>query len=139
MLVKPFGPDWLLKEVHRWERAVMIIHRAGLAAIAFEGLTIHDYTAGQELSSSVALIEVPPGAHHGMAYSTRSDKYYYVMSGRISFTIGGVREDGETEDVCIIRRGERFSYENGRSETAQILLVHTPSFDAAAEMFCEQD
>jgi hypothetical protein len=41
--------------------------------------------------------------------------------------------------VCIIRRGERFAYENRRSEPARVLLVHTPSFDAAAEVFCEED
>ena len=56
-----------------------------LKPIDFAGLRIFDYTAGFDLSSSLAIIEVPPGAHHAEAWSKRSDKYYLVIAGTIGF------------------------------------------------------
>ena len=55
----------------------------------FEGLEIRDYTADRDCSSSVAEICVPGGARHGRAWSKRSDKYYFGLQGKLSFTLTG--------------------------------------------------
>jgi len=59
----------------------VIIRMGEVVPFDFGGLGIRDYTAGQQLSSSFALISVPPGAAHPEAVSLRSDKYYFVVSG----------------------------------------------------------
>jgi mannose-6-phosphate isomerase-like protein (cupin superfamily) len=116
------------------EEAVMKIERDSLAIIDFEGLEIRDYTAGTEVSSSVAEVTVPAGARHRRAWSKRSDKYYYVLEGSLSFTVGVATLDLTVGDCCIVRKGNRFSYRNPTGERARVLLVHTPSFDLADEV-----
>lgn len=113
----------------------MKIERDSLRPFDFEGLEIRDYTAGMEVSSSVAEITVPAGARHRRAWSKRSDKYYYMLEGRLSFTLGAETLDLTVGDCCIVRKGSRFSYRNPTSEPARVLLVHTPSFDLAEEVF----
>ena len=97
-------------------------------------LHIYDYTAGQDTRSSLAVITVPPDARHPVAYSKRSDKYYYVVSGEVQFTLDGDVQRLAPGDFCLVRQGQRFSYENGTSEDAALLLVHTPSFDPDSEV-----
>lgn len=116
----------------------MRIERDSLRPFDFEGLEIRDYTAGADVSSSVAEITVPAGTRHRLAWSKRSDKYYYLLEGRLSFTLGAETLDLAVGDCCIVRRGERFSYRNPASEPAKVLLVHTPRFDLAAEVFEEE-
>jgi mannose-6-phosphate isomerase-like protein (cupin superfamily) len=101
------------------------------------GLAISDRTAALELSSSVATIDVPPGARHPRAWSDRSDKYYVVMEGRIHFEVEGEISDLEPADACIVRRGERFEYANRTPRPARLALIHTPRFDPDAEHFEE--
>jgi len=113
----------------------MKIERDSLRPIDFEGLEIRDYTAGMEVSSSVAEIIVPAGARHRRAWSKKSDKYYYVLEGTLSFTVGVKTLDLTVGDCCIIRKGNRFSYRNPTGERAKVLLVHTPRFDLAEEAF----
>ena len=62
----------------------MLLSRAEMRSVDFDGLRIFDYTAGQSLDASVAMIEVAPGAHHAEAWSRRSNKYYVVGSGKRS-------------------------------------------------------
>jgi len=97
------------------------------------GLAISDHTAALELSSSVATIDVPPGARHPRAWSDRSDKYYVVMEGRVRFEVGGESSDLGPADVCIVGRGEIFEYANRTPRPARLALVHTPPFDPDAE------
>ena len=52
------------------------IRRADVEPLAFGELRIWAYKADQALSSSLALVQVRPGATHGRARSTESDKYY---------------------------------------------------------------
>jgi len=63
-------------------------------SIGFEGLHILDYTAGRETRSSIAEITVPPGARHRKAWSRRSDKYYFTISGKVEFIVEGKRQPG---------------------------------------------
>lgn len=113
----------------------MKIERDSLRPFDFEGLEIRDYTAGAEVSSSVAEITVPAGARHRRAWSKRSDKYYYMLEGSLSFTVGVKTLDLTVGDCCIVRQGSRFSYGNPTSEPARVLLVHTPRFDLSEEVF----
>ena len=115
----------------------MKIERESLKAIEFDGLEIRDYTAGRDVSSSMAEITVPAGARHKRSWSKRSDKYYYVLDGRLSFIVDDQVVDLSTGDACIIRQGVRFSYENKTGAIVKILLVHTPSFELAEEVFEE--
>ena|SRR6185436_3266478 len=112
----------------------MIVRKAEVPPIHFGQLVIHDYTQGDESSSSLATIHVPPGADHPRAWSTRSDKYYYVLGGHVRFSLGREDYDLMPGDFCFVRQGERFSYVNLSSESATLLLVHTPRFDLNAEV-----
>ncbi len=80
---------------------------------------------------------ISAGARHKRAWSRRSDKYYYVVNGQLSFIINDQVVDLSTGDACIIRQGLRFSYENKTGAIARLLLVHTPSFELGEEVFEE--
>ena len=113
----------------------MWIRRQTLKPIDFEGVQIFDYTADAECSSSLAVIEVPAGAVHAQAWSMRSDKYYLVTRGEISFVLDGKAIQLGEGDFCLVEKGKRFSYRNGGSAPATLVLVHTPSFRLEAEVF----
>lgn len=102
--------------------------------VAWNGLEIRDYTAALDLSSSVAWIDVPQGTRHPRARSDRSDKYYVVVAGTVRFTTEGRTYTLGEGDVFVVPRGVSFEYENPASEKARLVLVHTPMFDAAAEV-----
>ncbi len=112
----------------------MIVTRESLKAIVFDGLRIFDYTATRNLSSSLAVVEVPPNAQHAAAFSKRSDKYYLVTKGLIRFVLEGSEFDLGVGDFCFVRCGQRFSYSNDRSETALLVLFHTPNFSLEHEV-----
>ena len=115
----------------------MKIQYDNLMPIEFDGLEIRDYTADQKTSSSIAEVTIPPGVRHRRAYSRKSDKYYYVIEGSLNFVIGEYACTPSAGDVCIIPKGVRFSYKNKSEVVAKVLLVHTPSFDLAEEVFEE--
>ncbi|HEY5467986.1 MAG TPA: cupin domain-containing protein [Coriobacteriia bacterium] len=115
----------------------MIIRRDSVSAFDFGGLGIQDYTAGLDSGSSFAVIAVSPGATHAEAWSRRSDKYYYVVSGTIEFTDSGETCALGAGDFCLARQGDRFSYRNTSGDAATILLFHTPSFDPDSEVFAD--
>jgi mannose-6-phosphate isomerase-like protein (cupin superfamily) len=113
----------------------VIVTHDSLRPIAFDGLRIFDYTATQSLSSSLAVVEVPPNARHAVAFSKRSDKYYLVTKGEVRFVLEGTEFDLGVGDFCLVRCGQRFSYSNDRSEMAMLVLVHTPMFSLENEVF----
>lgn len=115
----------------------MKIQHESVMPFDFEGLEIRDYTEDRNRSSSLAEIIFPAGAQHRRAWSKKSDKYYFVLEGRLQFTLGDRRVELETLDLCIIHKGERFCYENTTAEVARVLLIHTPSFDLNEEVFEE--
>jgi mannose-6-phosphate isomerase-like protein (cupin superfamily) len=115
----------------------MKITRSSIDSFGFRGLDIADYTSGLATSSSFAEITIPPGGVHPKTYSIRSDKYYYVVSGCIQFTVGNESFQLTAGDVCVILKNEQFSYRNDTQETSKMILVHTPSFDLESEMFEE--
>jgi len=80
----------------------MIIKHEAIEPIKFDKVKIIDYTAGQDISSSFAEITVPVGVSHKLSWSNRSDKYYYVVQGRLIFTVNNESNSLSSGDVCII-------------------------------------
>lgn len=115
----------------------MKISKSSIDPTDFEGLKIIDYTAGKDTTSSLAEITIPPGVKHRKAHSKKLDKYYYIVSGRIQFNVEGELYDLCQGDVCVILKGQKFSYKNGTSEVARLILVHTPRFSLENEVFDE--
>ena len=115
----------------------MLLTRSSMSPVDFGGLRIFDYTAGQSLGSSVAAIEVAPGARHAEGWSRRSDKYYLVSSGEIRFVLDGEPHTMKAGDFCFVAKGRRFSYSNESAQLAILVLVHTPSFDLREEVFVD--
>lgn len=113
----------------------MFIQRRDVTTIDFDGLEIRDYTAGSDFGSSLAEIRVPVGVAHKPSWSTRSDKYYYVVEGRVVFTVNDRELELSPGDVCVVPRGDRFLYKNEGDREARLVLVHTPSFHLDAERF----
>ena len=111
------------------------IRRAEVEPLAFGDLQIWDYKPPHELSASIALVQVKPGASHSRSRSTRSDKYYYTLGGLVEFEVGGITYWLAQGDLLIIPKGEWFDYRNGGPETATLLLLHTPPFRLSAEEF----
>jgi len=58
------------------------------------------------------VIHIPPNSQHSESWSTRSDKYYYIINGEIQF----ISEEKEFKlskgDFCIVEKGQHFSYRN---------------------------
>jgi mannose-6-phosphate isomerase-like protein (cupin superfamily) len=115
----------------------VIVKRASVAPLGFDGLQILDYTAGLGSSSSLAHIHVPPGTRHALSWSTRSDKYYYVLAGALSFWVDGEQTTLEAGDLCLVPKGRRFRYENLSEGPVELVLFHTPGFQLEAEVFEE--
>ena len=115
----------------------MLIRSEDIKAINFEGLFIYDFTAGQATNASFAVINVPVGIRHREAWSKRSDKYYYVVSGQLGFTLDGVEYLLSQGHFCRVAQGQKFSYHNRGTEAVRLILVHVPSFELASEIFTE--
>jgi len=113
----------------------MIVKHKEVEPIEFDGLQILDYTAGQDISSSIAEIIVPIGTSHKRSWSNRSDKYYYVVQGEVSFTVNDETHTLFSGDVCIIPKGDRFRYKNIGSSEVVLILIHTPNFKLECEKF----
>ena len=100
-----------------------------IEALEYCGLQVKDYTSSIECGASLAVVTVPPQGGHPAAYSERSEKLYLIVRGTVSFTIGDDVATLNEGDVCLVRRGEVFSYQNYTRETACLVLHHTPAFD----------
>jgi mannose-6-phosphate isomerase-like protein (cupin superfamily) len=113
----------------------MVIRKNDVCPINFNGLNISDYTANAKLISSFAIIDVPPEFSHQLSWSKRSEKYYYIISGKIEFVVDNKPFILEKGDLCHIKQGEKFMYKNTFFENAVMVLVHTPNFDLNEEVF----
>ncbi len=110
-----------------------VVRASELEPFNFGDLSIADYTAGKETTSSIAVIDVPAGAEHPAAFSDASDKYYLVLSGSVIFRVGGEEVTLGHLDLLVIPRGTEFAYVSADGP-AQMVLVHTPPFRAEAEI-----
>ena len=113
----------------------MIIKKDSLKPIDFSGLKIYDFTEGLELSSSFAVIQIPPNSQHSESWSMRSDKYYYIINGEIQFILEEKEFKLSKGDFCIVEKGQHFSYKNIQKNFANLILIHTPNFNINYEKF----
>jgi mannose-6-phosphate isomerase-like protein (cupin superfamily) len=113
----------------------MIIRKEDVNAIDFNGISIRDYTSNCDEKSSFAVITVPPHVSHQISWSTRSDKYYYIIEGSIDFLINEKKHCLKEGDFCLIKKGEKFTYTNNSNEASSLILVHTPTFKIDKEIF----
>ena len=113
----------------------MIIRKESVKSLEFNGLKILDYTADLDGSSSFAIITVPPESRHGLSWSKRSDKYYYVVQGSIAFMLENDSFSLSEGDFCLVKKGENFDYRNETQTDVKLILFHTPSFDLSSEVF----
>ena len=103
----------------------------------FDGLQIRDFIPGLLDSVSVAFIEVPPGVAHPKAKSTRSDKIYFCIEGRVQFKSEGKGFELKPKSLLVIGKLEWFEYSNKGCSSASLLLLHIPSFDLNSEVFAK--
>lgn len=111
------------------------IQKDSIQPLNFNDLIIFDYTAGLNTRISFALIIVPPECGHPKARSKISDKYYYVKSGIVSFMIHDKEFILYPGDFLLIEKNKWFSYQNKSSSSAELILIHTPSFSLEEEEF----
>lgn len=121
--------------MEKFKRSRVFLKQRDMEPLEFEGLQIRDYTSSVDCSSSLAVVVVPSNGSHPPACSERSDKYYLVVEGAVSFTVGNYRAILEELDACLVRRGEVFSYRNHTRKTARLVLLHTPPYDHRFEKF----
>lgn len=117
----------------------MIIRKDSLNPIDFFGLKIYDYTAGFNSKFSFAIVEVPPNSKHNEAWSTRSDKFYYVINGEIQFILENKEFTLFKNDFLVVLKGQHFSYKNVQKSNATLILMHSPSFDINFERFLRKN
>ena len=99
------------------------------------GLQIRELTPVGLESASVAEIEVPPGSRHETARSTRSDKVYICIQGKVTFRVENSGVELETGDVLLIKKNEWFDYVNDTESPVKMVLLHIPPFDINSEEF----
>jgi mannose-6-phosphate isomerase-like protein (cupin superfamily) len=113
----------------------MIIRKEEINPINFSGLSLYDYTSKCKEKSSFAVINVPINVGHQLSWSKRSDKFYYILEGKLTFTINDENHVLNKGDFCIIKKGEKFKYKNNFNGAASLILVHTPNFLLNEEVF----
>ncbi len=101
----------------------------------FDGLSIRELTPASLQTASIATIDVPVGARHRTARSSRSDKVYVCLEGLVSFVVQDREVSLGTLDVLHVATSEWFSYSNESGKPARLLLVHVPPFSLASEEF----
>jgi len=115
----------------------MFIKKDDVKPLVFDGLQIFDYTDGLDGKSTLAGIVIPVDAKHKTSWSERSDKYYYMIQGKMRFTVDDKVQELGPGDVCIIAQGSRFRYENAGEAEARMIVMHTPGFQMESERFEE--
>lgn len=103
----------------------------------FRGLQIRELAPKELKSVSVAEIQVPPGARHETARSTKCDKLYIGVEGTVLFRVENRASRLEPGDLLLIRKNEWFDYGNDGDKTAKVILIHVPPFDLECEEFRE--
>ena len=103
----------------------------------FDGLKIREFTPGHLSEASIAEIEVASGCRHKRARSSKSDKIYFGLQGKVLFWVGGQEVALGERELLLIPRNEWFDYRNDNQDTGRLLLIHIPPFDIDAEEFAE--
>ena len=113
--------------------------RNSVQPFRFGGLWISELTPAGLERASVAEVSVPPLESHARARSTRCEKLYVGLEGRVAFTLGERSIELAAGDTLAVPAGTWFAYENRGDAAARMLLVHVPPFDPDAEEFAPAD
>ena len=111
----------------------MLLKQIDLEAFDYHGLSIRDFGPALNGAASVAVIRVPEQGEHPFSYSSACDKVYYVLEGRLQFSVDGVIYRADRGDVVIVPKGAIFQYYDAWDRPSRLLLFHLPAFDPAAE------
>lgn len=91
--------------------------------------------AFSEGSSSASVTWVSIDGRHRRLSSSRSARCYYVLSGNLTFVVGSEAPiPMSTGDALVIPRGLSYDF----SGTATYLVINTPAFESADDVFVEQ-
>jgi mannose-6-phosphate isomerase-like protein (cupin superfamily) len=112
----------------------VIIRRDDAEHVQLDRYWVRDYGRSSDRSSSLTYCEVEPGGRHVKMRSPRSDRYFYIVSGRLQ---GQSDVQGSVElgpgDMWYVPRGEQWSYENTSGEPVVFVLCHTPPLELDVE------
>jgi quercetin dioxygenase-like cupin family protein len=108
-----------------------LFHRAAATGPAFWGPGDH-YTflvTGEESGGAYFAMEalVPPGGGPPPHIHTREDETFFLVEGRIEFTLGDETVAAGPGDFVNVPRGTVHSFRNEGDETARMVLTFTPS------------
>ncbi len=88
----------------------MLIKANAPTPFDFLGLAIRDYGPLANDSASLAIVEVPAYGRHPYAYSSASEKVYFVLDGTLRMNVDGVADEPAAGDLIVIPKGTVFNY-----------------------------
>lgn len=98
----------------------------------WDGLTGFPYNTKEEFPNASGAFFKVTGSH-GKVKSTKSDRIYYVVSGKGEFMIDGEITPVKEKDVVIIPKNTPYDYKAADGEL-ELFLVHTPAYDSEGEV-----
>jgi mannose-6-phosphate isomerase-like protein (cupin superfamily) len=111
--------------MHHVDNAVMPTHD-------WRGLTIRDLTPPEAgWQASFIEIDVPAGAVHPLARSTKCETFYYCDSGDLEFEISNQQFHVKPGDLVEIKANEWYGYQT-TSGPAKLLSFNVPPYEASA-------
>lgn len=113
------------------DNAVMPTHE-------WEGLTIRDLTVADDgWQASFIEIDVPAGAVHPPARSTRCETFYYCQDGELRYGVAGSEFVVKAGDLVEIKPNEWYWYRNDTEKPVRLLSFNVPPFDPSAVEYKE--
>jgi quercetin dioxygenase-like cupin family protein len=111
--------------MHHVDNAVMPTHD-------WRGMTIRDLTTlGVTWQASFIKIDVPAGAVHPVARSTKCETFYDCDSGELEFEVNDRHFLVKPGDLVEIKANEWYAYRTS-STPAGLLSFNVPPYDASA-------
>jgi quercetin dioxygenase-like cupin family protein len=103
----------------------------------WQGLTIRDLTPpGAGWQASFIEIDVPTGAVHPIARSTKCETFYYCDSGELEFEVNDQHFQVKPGDLVEIKPNEWYGYRTGNAP-ARLLSFNVPPYEASATEYRE--
>ena len=101
----------------------------------FRGLKILDYISGMKVPFSFSVITVKKDQSYPPGYSSKSEKFYYVVKGNIVFTIEGEVFEAKKGELILVKKNHMFTYENRYPASVEMILINTPPPTNKTEFF----
>jgi mannose-6-phosphate isomerase-like protein (cupin superfamily) len=98
----------------------------------WQGLTIRDLTPlNADWQASFIEIDVPTGAVHPLARSTKCETFYYCDSGELEFEVSDQNFHVSPGDLVEIKANEWYGYRT-TSGPARLLSFNVPPYEPSA-------